>query len=300
MLWIWVFPALLMVSLAIVFQPLFSRQGQRPLPQGLEGDARMELLQQRERLLRQLKEWQLEEGREASGEALAIHSGMEQELAAVLARLDRLPGEQRPEGKGSALLPVQRSAVDMGFATAVLVLLMALATGLYLGLGKTVSMAERGASPGMGGAAPTQEQLLSAVQRLSQRLEQEPDNLSGWLHLARSHATLGNLPEAMRAYRHLLSRQGDHLEATLGLAELQIQSGEGEQIAQGRAALDSILARDPNQPDALWLGGAAAARAGERAKAVALWQRLLPLLQDPSEARSMVEAAIQELGRASP
>ena len=292
MAWIWTLPVLLTVTLAVVFQPLFGRQGQRSLPQGLEGDPWTELTQQRDRLLRQLKEWQLEEGR-GTGEA-GDEAGMERELAAVLARLDQLGAAPRPDTAGPSPGREGRDPVDMGFATAVVVLLVALSVGLYLHLGQwALPTAPTGAASSMADV-PSEEKIRAAVTRLAQRLQQEPDNIAGWLHLARSQATLGNLQKAVQAYTHILTRQGDNIEAAVGLAELQIRSGVDSQIKQGLASLEAVLANNPTQPDALWLIGAVAARSGDLTRAVELWQQLLPLLPEASEARSVVEMAIQE------
>ncbi|MEO5351705.1 MAG: tetratricopeptide repeat protein [Magnetococcus sp. XQGC-1] len=288
MLWIWILPVVLCGTLAVVLQPLFSREGNRPLPVGLEGDPWAELTRQRDRLLRQLKEWQAESGGDA--EDLAIQNSMEQELAAVLARLDQLAAAAVPGGSG----PLSRgdtpwNRLDMGFAAAILVLVVVLAGGLYLTLGRPLPP-----SAAAMGHPPAQEELLLAIDRLAQRLQQEPDNLSGWLRLARSQAMVGNTAEAKRAYAHVLSRQKDHAEASVGLAELQVQSGVEAEIRQGVAALEGILEKNPAHPEALWLVGAVAARAGDMARAIDLWQRLLPLLPEGSEARVTVEKSIAE------
>ncbi|MBF0162824.1 MAG: hypothetical protein HQL88_11125 [Magnetococcales bacterium] len=292
MTWIWMLPVLLTVTLSVLFQPLFSRRGQRPLPQGVEGNPWTELHQQRERLLRQLKEWQLEEGGQPGERAEA--ASMERELAVVLARLDQL-GEA-PQVKGAEVFPEGYNPVDVGFATAVLVLLAALSGGLYLGLGKgmTPTAASVEKASGMAAHVPSEEEIRAAVARLAQRLQQEPDNIPGWLHLARSQATLGNLPDAVQAYTHVLSRQQDNVDAAVGLAELQMQSGVESQIKQGLATLERVLAKQGDQPEALWLIGAVMARTGDMVRAVELWKRLLPLLAEGSEARSVVEMAIQE------
>jgi cytochrome c-type biogenesis protein CcmH len=238
--------------------------------------------------LRQLKEWQAESGGDA--EDLAIQNSMEQELAVVLTRLDQLgtaaaPGGSGPLSPGDA--PWNR--LDMGFAAAILVVLVVLAAGLYLSLGRPFPP-----SAAAVGHPPAQEELLLAIDRLAQRLVQEPDNLSGWMRLARSQAMVGNSAEAMRAYAHVLSRQQDHAEASVGLAELQVQSGVEAEIKQGVAALEGTLEKNPAHPEALWLLGAVAARAGDMTRAVALWQRLLPLLPEGSDARATVEKAVAE------
>ena len=290
MSWIWSLPLLLFLTLGMVFRPLFSRHGNQPLPQGLEDDPWEVLTQQRERLLRQLKEWQLEA--EENTETVALRLGLERELADVLTRLDGLgprvqPIVSRAEGVGW-------NPIDMAFGVAAFVVLAAVSGGLYMVLGTPVPSETTSPHATMGGT-PSQETILQMVAQLAGRMEKEPDNREGWLKLARSYAVLGHYDEAVRAYTHILSRRHDDREALVRLAELQIQSGVEAHIQQGAVSFRAILAKDPNQPEALWFLGSLAAREGDRSRALELWQRLLPLLQGEPDSQSMVEQAIQAL-----
>lgn len=291
MSWFWILPALLTLTLVAVFQPLFSLRGNRPLPQGLEDNLWEDLAQQRERLLRQLKEWQLEA--ESDAESVSIRAGLEQELAGVLNHLDRLGPPPQPTVEGEGEPPQVRRPVDMAFGMVGFVLLAVLAGGIYLGLGTPVvdPSQTRAAAP----HTPSQEEILAMVAQLAERMKKEPDNITGWLRLARSQAVIGDVAEAIRAYTHVLSRQGDNRQAAVGLAELQIQSDSAEQVKQGSASLEVMLEKDPNHPEALWFLGALAVRAGDIPRARELWQRLLPLLQPDSPPRATVEKALQSL-----
>ncbi|MBF0096753.1 MAG: hypothetical protein HQM04_11680 [Magnetococcales bacterium] len=283
------FVAVLLVALAWVFQPIFSRQGNRPLLPGLEEDPAVELRRQKEHLLRQLKEWQLEGQQEAA--AKEVQDGLQRELAEVMLRLDHLalPAEAavaRPAGANAA--------GEWWKAVALAGVLAVTAVVLYLGMGYPAAMLGGMVQGNTASALPDQGAIRSAVARLAQRLEQEPDNLAGWLQLARSQATLEEEEASKRAYRHILARQPGHVEAAVGLAELLVQSGVAEQMAQGTALLEGVLRQDGNQVDALWLVGALSARAGDYGRAVELWQRLLPLLPTGSESRTTVEMALRE------
>ncbi|WP_130471915.1 tetratricopeptide repeat protein [Candidatus Magnetaquicoccus inordinatus] len=283
------FVALLLVTLFWVLQPVFSRAGNRPLLPGLEEDPLLELSRQKERLLRQLKEWQLE-GAEEAGVA-EVQATLQRELAEVMLRLDRMApmvSSETAAGEGGV------SAGGKGLALLLGGVLLIVSVVLYLLMGRPPGLS----APVNGGAAnPAQMDqgtLRQAVARLAQRLEQEPDNLAGWLHLARSQATLDDEEGAKRSYRHVLARQAENIEAAVGLAELLLQSGLEEQLRQGAALLEGVLRQDDKQADALWLLGALAARAGEYGRAVEYWQRLLPLLTEGSESRTTVENALRE------
>ena len=293
MSWLWSLPFLLILTLGTVFRPLFSRYGNQALPQGLEDDPWEALIQQRERLLRQLKEWQLEP--EKDTESVGLRLDLERELADVLTRMDGLglrvlPVVSEGEGRG-------RNPIDMAFGVAAVVVLVAVSGGLYMALGTPMPpLSSETPSPhGAMNGAPSQETILKMVAQLAERMEKEPDNREGWLKLGRSYAVLGNYGEAVRVYTHILARHQDDREAAVRLAELQVQSGVEADIQQGAVSFRAILATDPNQSEALWFLGSLAAREGDRPHALELWQRLLPLLQGEPDSLSIVEQAIQEL-----
>jgi cytochrome c-type biogenesis protein CcmH len=50
-------------------------------------------------------------------------------------------------------------------------------------------------------AAAAKAQIEAMVDRLAQRLKQQPDDVQGWLMLARSHVVLARYAEAVDAYR---------------------------------------------------------------------------------------------------
>ena len=286
---IWTLPILLTVTLAGVVYPLFSRRASRPLPQDLEDNPWLELEQQRDRLLHQLKEWQMEGEEATDAESVSIRAGLEQDLADVLARLDRMAAPPTQETGETKTL--SRNPVDMAFGVAGFVLLAVLTGGLYLMLGTPVTESP----PVATSDAPSPQAIQEMVTKLAQRLESEPDNISGWLRLARSRAVLGDFSGAVAAYTHVLSRQVDNLEAAVGLASLQVQSDNAEQVKMGASLFTAILKKNPKQPTALWFLGALAARAGDTSRAIELWQRLLPLLPEGSKSQATVKKTLEDL-----
>lgn len=132
MRWIWLLPLLLTTTMAVVLYPFFSRQGNSPLPQGLEDDPWMALTQQRDRLLRQLKEWQLEYREDVEGNS--VQAELEHELMGVLTQLDQLEPQPEQTGKGGSY----RNPMDKVFGATAFVLLAVLSGGLYWSLGTPI------------------------------------------------------------------------------------------------------------------------------------------------------------------
>ncbi|MBF0611456.1 MAG: c-type cytochrome biogenesis protein CcmI [Magnetococcales bacterium] len=285
--WLWLLPAVLAITLLITFFPVFSRRGHQPLHAGLEGDPRAALEDQRELLLRQLKEIELDSqaGSVTSEGALALRSSLEQELAQLLTQLDATPNLPPPASEA----PSNRS-LDIAVTVAVMLVILVLSGGGYWYLGTPVAPQSTGHGPQ--GAAGDLRQM---VEGLAQRLKNEPDNLDGWLRLGRSYAFLNRLPEALAAYNHVLSRDPSNEDAAVAVAALQIRSQDGEAVRAGMEMFESILLKNPNQPDALWYSGINALNKGDTLRALTLWKKLRGILPPNSQGRTTVEEAIQEV-----
>ena len=283
--WIWILPAGLAVTLAGVFFPLFSRRGDRPLPPGLEDHPSLLLEQERDQYLRQIREMELEGGGDpAQGQA---RRELEGELAEVLTRLDALAGG--PAAVVAAPPPGNRT-VDRAVALSVIIAIAAVAGGLYLAMGTPMIVPPRNAPQAEG----FPDQVRQMVANLAERMQGEPDNIEGWYKLARSWEVLERPDLAIQAYRHILSRQPENIDASAGLAQMLIQGEDSGLVDEGVRLYETVLARDPERPDALWSLGMIARRDGDTDKALTLWRRLLPLLPPDNPARPMVEQAIRE------
>ncbi|MBF0213851.1 MAG: tetratricopeptide repeat protein [Magnetococcales bacterium] len=289
MTWIWILPSILIATLLGVFYPIFTRRGGDPLPVGLEGDPREELTAQRDGLLLQIKELELE----GHGDAISAESrsSLERELGALLIRLDAL--HQAPKGKSTAPLPLPatpKGPLDVAMAVSSMLFIGMFASGLYLLMGTPAPIAP--ASHSKQQAVP--HEIATMVEQAAQRLKSKPDDIEGWTRLARSYQVMNRPGDAMAAYAHILTRQPDNLEAIVSLSELQLQQTDPQRHAEAIHRLESLLAKQPDHPEALWLLGSAAFRLGERTKALAYWNRLKPLLPPGSEASKTVQQAIQE------
>ncbi|MEO5334706.1 MAG: tetratricopeptide repeat protein [Magnetococcus sp. YQC-5] len=287
MTWIWILPVILTIALAGVFYPVFTRRGGLPLPAGLEGDVRLELASQRDGILMQLKEMELDAG--ATDPLTATNRAeLEQELALVLTRLDATANKQATV---PSVITAPRSPVDISIAFSSMLLVAVLTGGSYLFLGTPEEIA-----PGVESKVVPAE-FAAMVDQAAQKLQATPDDLPAWMRLARSYMVLNRLDDAMKAYTHILTRHPDALDAAVGLATLHMQSDNPQLHVQGIKRFEGILARQPDQPEALWFLGGAAFRAGDRDKALVLWRRLQPLLQPGTPARKTVDQAILEIGK---
>jgi tetratricopeptide (TPR) repeat protein len=102
-------------------------------------------------------------------------------------------------------------------------------------------------------AAEAEEALIAQLRRtgdavelewrLARRLAQQPDDVEGWLELARlRHEQLHRIAEAAQAYREVLARQPGCTEALRGLRCLSERLGDFDEVAY---TLEAELDRNP-------------------------------------------------------
>jgi len=148
------------------------------------------------------------------------------------------------------------------------------------------------------GASPQERQAMinGMVERLAQRLEQNPNDADGWARLARSYLVLNEPGKAVDAYARATKLRPDDVALKQQYAEAMIEaSGDGDMPAQATALLREILDAEPQNAEALWYVGLAEAGAGHAQAAHDLWTRLLAQLPANAPARQEVEQHLSAL-----
>ena len=147
--------------------------------------------------------------------------------------------------------------------------------------------------------APEQRAAMirGMVNRLATRMETDQDNADGWMQLGRAWLMLGERDRSAAAYARAAALKPGDVEAPLQeLAALLDATPMGTALPPRIPALVAIvtpLAQD--RPEALWYLGLAAARLGQRDRALDYWDRLLPLLPAEGEEHGLVANAIKAL-----
>lgn len=204
----------------------------------------------------------------------------------------RLLAEVQPEGAAAPADPGRPSRKTAAALIAVLPVLALLGYGL---LGNPSALDPKLTAPR---PQVTAEQIEGMVQGLAERLKANPDDMQGWLMLARSYKAMGRFPEAAEAYGKAESVVAKDPGLLADYAEtLAMGNGDGRRSMQGkpRQLIEQALKLDPQHPHALLLAGAAAMEGGDRAKAVAYWEKLLPQVEPGSEIETMLKSSIEKL-----
>ena len=149
--------------------------------------------------------------------------------------------------------------------------------------------------------APAQSQaaagpdVAAMVAKLEKHLQDEPDDLKGWLMLGRSYIALNRLDDALVAYDHARRLDAKSPEAAMGLGEAMSLRAGGEITPPAAQLFEEALSEAPGNPQALLYGGFAAASRGDRALARSRWETLKGM-HPPPQIVQMLDARIAELG----
>jgi cytochrome c-type biogenesis protein CcmH len=210
--------------------------------------------------------------------------------AAPMSPLDPAePAPARPSGRLLAALA--------GF-----VLVFSAAGYAWLGnrAGLSVGPGEAGVAAAAAASAPiTAEQIDAMLQRLVERLKQQPDDVQGWTMLGRSYSILGRFDEAVPAFQRLVALRPQDAQAHADLADAMASAAGGNLQGEPARLIDKALQLDPRNLKALALAGSLAFNQGNAAEAVRRWEAALALAEPGSEMAQQLQGVVDEADRKS-
>lgn len=127
--------------------------------------------------------------------------------------------------------------------------------------------AERATAP-QAGEMPD---IGKAITALEAQLKEKPDNLEGWLLLARSYAALKRFADAADAYHHVMTLSGDRPDAVSAYAEMRVMAAQGEVNDEVRKLFETVHAKSPADARASFYLGLAKAQRGDGEGAIRDW-----------------------------
>jgi cytochrome c-type biogenesis protein CcmH len=199
----------------------------------------------------------------------------------------RLLDDVRGSGTGArAAKPGRMAAVAAGIAIPLVAIL------LYLAVGSPNALLPQPA--GGDGHGITRQQIEGMVDRLSARLTENPDDVTGWAMLGRSYAVLDRYPEAVSAYANAVKRSppdaqllADYADA-LAMAQGRRLQGEPERV------IAQALKVDPKNVKALALAGTAAFEKKDFKGAIAQWRKILEVVPPDSDMADSIRDSIAD------
>ena len=154
-------------------------------------------------------------------------------------------------------------------------------------------------APANPGASASGPDVGAMVAKLEKHLQDQPDDVRGWLMLGRSYLALDRIDDAVLAYDHAHRLDQRNADADLGLGEAMSLKAGGQITPAAALLFEQALALAPDNPKALLYGGFAAAIRGDRALARTRWQALKDM-HPPAQIEQMLDARIADLGPLPP
>lgn len=154
-----------------------------------------------------------------------------------------------------------------------------------------------GAESPQQGALPSIEEMVDS---LAARLQQEPNDVSGWKLLGRTYAQMRNFTDAIAAYERAVEIEGGQNGQTLAdLGEVFFLS-DGQTL-NGRAGelFENALAVSPGNQKALFYAGMAAVERGDKELGAQRWETLLAS-SPPENIQEILRQQIAELRGTEP
>ena len=140
--------------------------------------------------------------------------------------------------------------------------------------GSAVAAAAEASAADNGEPPVTEAQVIEIVERMAQRLKDQPGDGAGWALLARAYSALGRHAEAAAAFDKAVALTPDVATLLVDHADSLAAQNGGQFTPQALKLIERALVLEPGNIKALALAGSAAYDRRDYAGAVALWERV--------------------------
>jgi cytochrome c-type biogenesis protein CcmH len=113
--------------------------------------------------------------------------------------------------------------------------------------------------------------LGKAVAKIGDHLKEHPEDLTGWLLLARTEITLGQYAEAVEAYRHAADLSGHRADIVGDWGEAQVLAADGTVTPAAHEAFQAALVDKENAPRSRYYLALAQSQQGDAKAALQGW-----------------------------
>ena len=140
-------------------------------------------------------------------------------------------------------------------------------------------------------------EINKMVLRLAEKMKAKPDDAQGWLILGRSYKALEQYPQAADAFANAYRLLGNQAEAMLLYADALAYVNNRNLAGKPSELVYKALALEPDNLNALWLGGMAKAQEGDAPAAIKLWKKLEATLPPDSDSQQEIKNLLSSLAK---
>ena len=143
-------------------------------------------------------------------------------------------------------------------------------------------------------------EINKMVLRLAEKMKAKPNDAQGWLILGRSYKALEQYPQAADAFANAYRLLGDQAEVMLLYADALAYVNNRNLAGKPSELVYKALALEPDNLNALWLGGMAKVQEGDAPAAIKLWKKLEATLQPGSDSQQEIKNLLSSLAKDTP
>ena len=186
------------------------------------------------------------------------------------------------------------------YALAVAIPLIAVVFYIYIGSPQGITgppsrpFEGRTMDPVTGSADRSADQIGANVQKLADKLKENPNDAEGWIMLGRSYTSMERYGEAAGAYAKATELKPNDADLWAEYAFVTAMAGNRKIEGKSLEFVNQALKVDPQNAKALQLAGSAAFEAKDYKKAIELWQRVLSRAPRDSELAQAITERINE------
>lgn len=197
---------------------------------------------------------------------------------------------------------VASAKADFGGRKTILAVALAIAfpiavMSLYVMLGTPETMTGKPVAKSGGGEGDhplSPEQITAMVERLSLRLQENPNDGQGWLMLARSYAVLGRFPESAAAYGRALGLLPPDAQHYADFADVVAMAQGKSLLGEPEKLVRRALEIDGKNIKALALAGTIAFDRQNYSLAIREWQKVIALVPPESPVAAGIQNSIRD------
>lgn len=180
------------------------------------------------------------------------------------------------------------------WAALVALALPAAAAAIYLTLGTPAALDPRALVAQEQEHAIDPAEMAGLVAQLVDRLEQNPDDVTGWLMLARSYVMLDSAGDALATWQRIGARVPEDANVMADWADVLASAQNGDFSGEPERLISRALKLQHDNAKALALAGTAAYQSGDYTAASSHWERILAQVPAGDEAYGVIVASIND------
>lgn len=149
------------------------------------------------------------------------------------------------------------------------------------------------------------DNINQMIAKLTQRLQQNPNDLDGWLMLGRSFKATQRFKDAVAVLRKASELQANNPEIMLQLADAVAMANDGSLKGEPTDLIEKALKIQPDNLMGLWLSGMSKADVNDYEGSIKVWKKLQahyqPGQEDYVEIQNLIDTAIaRKTGKTAP